>query len=639
MSSDDRRADRALLAAPWLAAGLLALGLYYGLQRRTFARLLRFESLELVGDETWLLSATFIATDLLLLTAVAVVASLVGRWQPWSRARLVFVVGAAFVGAWLSLDADVLSSVGRHVAEVGRIALLPEGHQAGGDLGTWVRTTLLWLSLSGVWALAVMLASEWFVASVAAKLTPLLRWVLASTLVLVTLAAGLVPHAMHPAWKHQGLLERLYAAQVLDLRIGVQAENEQAFDDPVLGAIAPELGRAYRASFATLMTAKDVDRQALPIAAPAPNVILIVAESLRHDVFTPELMPRLSAWARAGSIAAHHDSGTMYSESGMFALLYGRSPIVYHPTLDAKVPPQLCVTLRQSGYECAYFTGHPKVWNRREEYLNAQTMDRFVHDARGDWPDWDRTALANMVRAAQTADKPLFALVFLMSSHFEYRYPKAYERDLPVSTSKWRDDRTRSLGDADEIPVRNRYRNCMRFVDDVVADAIGQLDPSRNLIVFTGDHGESINDDGTFTHGYSFSEITTRTPLAIVGPGVPVSTLTGLTEHRDLVSTVAGLLSGAPTPIAHTHGRDWFHTDAPNSALVAYATQNQDLIKVQLRSKSSRLRFDLGSRKPSVVLFGFEDEYGHFLQAPRPSAEDVARMTAAFHRQLETLLR
>src|SRR5262245_64048331 len=34
----------------------------------------------------------------------------------------------------------------------------------------------------------------------------------------------------------------------------------------------------------------------------------IVTESLRHDVFAPELMPRLSRWAESGLTALDHDA-------------------------------------------------------------------------------------------------------------------------------------------------------------------------------------------------------------------------------------------------------------------------------------------------------------------------------------------
>src|SRR5690606_37629753 len=148
----------------------------------------------------------------------------------------------------------------------------------------------------------------------------------------------LAPLVMHASLRPQSLQERLYGALVLDLRVGVATHERPRFDDPVLDTLALELHDSYARAFAPMMGPKPADPSPLELGEAPPNVVLIVAESLRHDVFGPQLMPRLWRWARGGVVATRHDAGTMYSEAGMFALLFGRSPAVYHPTLDAGVP-------------------------------------------------------------------------------------------------------------------------------------------------------------------------------------------------------------------------------------------------------------------------------------------------------------
>jgi uncharacterized protein len=367
--------------------------------------------------------------------------------------------------------------------------------------------------------------------------------------------------------------------------------------------------------------------------------VLIVTESLRHDVFGPELMPRLTRWAEGGLVSTQHDAGTIYSQSGMFSILYGRSPAVFHQTLDAHVPPQLCVTLRNSGYECAYFTGHPKEWQRREEFLNAHTMDHFVHDDRGTWPEWDKRALDGMVQMVNTSAKPLFAIVLLMSSHFEYQYPPEYEIDRPVSDSTWRVTAVSTLGPEAEVPHRNRYRNTIRFIDDVVGKAIDQLDPKRNLVVFTGDHGESINDDGHYTHGYSFAEIITRTPLAMVGPGVQPTRLALPTSHVDILPSVLHALTGQHQAVAHIQGLDWFGDDARLSRLEAHSPPGAQRIEAQLRVHGHHLRFDLDLERPHVSMLGFEDDLAQLIPTPNLTESENLEFISAFQQQLAMLRR
>jgi membrane-anchored protein YejM (alkaline phosphatase superfamily) len=409
--------------------------------------------------------------------------------------------------------------------------------------------------------------------------------------------------------------------------------------DPRLAPLYVRLRASYKAAFPALTAGRPGDTSRLVLPPRPPNVVLIVTESFRYDAFQTELMPRMSRWAESGLVATRHDAGTIYSQSGAFSLLYGRSPAVYHQTLDAAVPPQFCTTLRSAGYECDYFTGHPIEWMRREEFLSGRTMDYFVHDDRDTWPDWDRRALDNMVQRIQATEKPVFAIVLLMSSHFEYRYPPQYEIDRPVANTAWLTTMVSALGPEAELPHRNRYRNCMRFIDDVVSDAIGRLDPARNLVIFTGDHGESINDDGHYPHGYSFAEILTRTPFAMVGPGVAPGRIDVPTSHLDVLPSVLHVLTGERPQLAHVHGVDWFAGELHTSLLEAHSRLNKQLVEAQLRVGGRRLRLDLDLTRPSLSLLGFEDEFARLLPTPELSEREVDELARAFDEQLSILRR
>ncbi|MEY4549227.1 MAG: hypothetical protein RL685_5422 [Pseudomonadota bacterium] len=617
----------------------LALLLYLGLQRAGFRELLGLAALELRGDEAWLIPATVLSTSLLALVP-GLLASLLLLVAAQPRAsRLVFLVGSSLATFLLLLDLDLMRSFGRHLSEVLRVSLEPQGHVAGGDPWQWLRVLVGWGLLAWLSSWGVQRGVCRWLQPLASRLTPLLRRILGGTVALLALALLPVPHLMQHGWRSPGLYERTYAALAFDPRIGHALAEDEGSQDPALRGLSLRLRRAYREAFGGLGAGKPGSPEPIPLPPRPPNVILIVTESLRHDVFGDELMPRLSRWARGGLNAVQHDSGTNYSQSALFALLYGRNPALFHQTLDAGVPPQLCVTLRASGYECAYFSGHPKIWMRREEFVNAQTMDHFVHDDRGTWPEWDQRALQRMVKLAGESQKPILAVVLLMSSHFDYRYPPQYEIDLPVSNTTWNVTSVRSLGPEQELPHRNRYRNCIRFIDDVVADAIDQLDPARNLIVFAGDHGESIYDDGHYTHGYSFADIASRTPMVLVGPGVTPGRLVQPTYHADVLPSLLHLLSGKHVALPHLQGRDWFSDPPPSSALLSYASPDRRRVQAQLRVAGQRLRLDLDARTPHVTLLGFEDERARLITDPglTPALED--ELVHAMEQQLAALRR
>jgi membrane-anchored protein YejM (alkaline phosphatase superfamily) len=373
-----------------------------------------------------------------------------------------------------------------------------------------------------------------------------------------------------------------------------------------------------------------------------PNVIIIALESFRRDGMTPEWMPKIDAWSGRGLRLRNHYTGSMFSEAGLFALLYGRSPLVYHAVLDAQVPPQFCETLRRSGYRCGYFTGHPKVWFRREDYLNDRFFDEFVHDDAGNWNQWDRMALANLVRAANApGGKPLFALAFLMSSHFEYQYPPEYERHLPVSHDlTWKTTKMSVLGPDSREPLLNRYRNTLAFLDDELKKTIDALDPEKNVIIVTADHGESFNDDGRFGHGSVFSDVVARVPMAIVGPGIEPAELDELTLHADVLPTVLHAVAGHPVPVAHAHGRDLLAGKPPRqSVLLAHCDPNRDTAEALLLHGSRRVRLHFGLKSPTSRLLGLEDDRAGLVVDHGLGELEVDQLLAAFDGELGTLIR
>jgi hypothetical protein len=613
--------------------------LFWAVQRRAFADLLTLAQGGQPGPDAWLLPAALISTSVVVLapgTLVSMLLALRGRLR---ASRAVFIGVSSVLMALTLLDIDLLRTIGRHVREIAMIALQPQGHVAGGSVWGWVVVVLQWSVLATLGCTLITLICQQLAALLVRALSPLLRWTAGVAVGVLVAMIVVAPPVLLVAWGNHPLVERLYASALIDVRLDSQGDASSSLD-PRMRSLYERVRTSYKNAFPAITAGKPGDARGLsPLPARPPNVIMIVTESFRQDAFRPELMPRLTRWAEAGVVADHHDAGTIYSQSAAFALLYGRSPAAYHQTLDRAVPPQFCATLRQSGYECAYFTGHPKKWLRREEFLNEHTMDHFVHNDTGDWPEWDRRALDGMVQLANHNDKPVFAIVLLMSSHFEYRYPPQYEIDKPVSNSVWGVTFMESLGPEAEIPHKNRYRNCMRFLDDAVGDAIARLDPAKNLIIFTGDHAESINDDGHYTHGYAFSEVVTRTPFAMVGPGVAPQRLDYTTMHADVLPSAMHALTGQHQDIQHVQGIDWFAGQRHDSLLESDSPLPTHTIQTQLRAAGRYLRLDLDLTRPSVTLLGFEDAYGRLQPTPDLSQAEVDALAGAFEDQLTVLRR
>lgn len=615
----------------------MALLLYFVFQRPALIDILTLGSTTQLGPDYWLLPASVIATTLLLLAPGVLLATppvLLGRPR---AGKYAFIAVGSAVAAAVLVDLELMRSVGRHLSEIIELALQPHAHVAAGSTWGWTWLVLMRVGAAVLGTVLISSVSGILVGRSKPRLSRLSRQVIGGG-GLVALAMFIAaPTLLLAAWGNHPLVERLYGSSLVDIRPGFGLSETATTLDPRLGELHRRMLASYKAAYAAITAGKPGDDAAVSIPGRPPNVILIVTESFRRDAFGPELMPRLAHWAEGGLVSPHHDAGTVYSQSGAFALLYGRSPAEYHQTLDAKVPPQFCTTLRSSGYECAYFSGHPKEWLRREEFLNDRTMDHFVHDDRGTWPEWDTRALDNMVQLVGRSEKPVFAVVLLMSSHFEYQYPARYEIDTPVSDSRWTVTAVKDLGPDAATPHRNRYRNSMRFIDDAVADAIARLDPTKNLVIFTGDHGESLYDDGHYTHGYSFAEVLTRTPFAMVGPGVRPARLSRPTSHLDVLPSVLHVLTGRQQKVKHVHGFDWFADERLGSQLASHSPPNKQVAQALLKVHDKRLRVDIDLTRPAITLLGFEDDLAHLLPTPELTEEDVTTVARAFDDQLSLL--
>lgn len=170
----------------------------------------------------------------------------------------------------------------------------------------------------------------------------------------------------------------------------------------------------------------------------------------------------------------------------------------------------------------------------------------------------------------------------------------------------------------------NRYRNALGFLDDEISNLIRRLDPERNVIVLTGDRGESFWDDGTFMHASRGSDVQMRVPLVVVGPGIPRGRLTARSRHMDVLPSLLHLLAGRNVPLAHTHGRDQFAQGFKDDRLVLYPFRgNQQAASLVLLRDEQRLRVRLFPERRSFVTEGFSDVNDRFDDTVIPQRPEV----------------
>jgi membrane-anchored protein YejM (alkaline phosphatase superfamily) len=344
-------------------------------------------------------------------------------------------------------------------------------------------------------------------------------------------------------------------------------------------------------------------------------VVLLVLESLRHSAIGPEMMNRLDAWGRQGLRLERHYAGSNASHLGLFAILYGRSPLIYDATLDARTPPQLPTSLRASGYETIFLTsGNCDGFRRMEEYLSGDAWDHRFLDSGDVWQDRplrDSRVLARVRQlATEPSARPRFIMAFLMSTHFPYTFPAEFDLRQPsgddIDYVNWKT--------ADRDVLKNRYHNAARFLESEIMRTVQALDPSRNLVIVTGDHGESLGEDGALAHCTRGSEIQLRVPLVMVGPGVRAETISAPTTHMDVAPTLLHALAGRHVPVAHCGGRDLLNGDASKRGqslgetvlLCPYRwVEPGELLLIRGRE---RMQFNYRLSEPEIHAVGYCDE-------------------------------
>lgn len=530
--------------------------------------------------------------------------------SPWFWSP--FLVGMGYA---LS-DAYLYRNSGRHILDLIPYLGTGQAGEAIGSKGRWALRLAFWFGVAALWAGL----SYWGAQRCSAFLAKRKK----STQVL---AAGVASYFSFGLCLLPWVLP-----QVAPLGLGARLSSTLPYYPRSLVAsrasenvLERELARLYESRFAHLQVAKGrtfAGKETSPDLLP--NICIIVVESLRADVLTPELMPGLFLLSQRGARFQQHFAGSNHSETGLFNLVFGRSSLTYHSSLNAKLPPTLFAGLKALGYETGYFSGHPKRWLRREEFLNPDTVDLFSHNDNGSWNQWDEGALAR-ARDYLNEKGPRLALVFLMSSHYEYKYPEAFRRFTPDPLPKVAFLAGFS-GREEFSDNRRRYHNVVGYIDHLITRQSRELDLTRTWLLVTGDHGEELGENGRFGHGENFEPVSTRVPLVWLGPGVSSRTLESPSLHQDVPETILSRLGFDRTE--NGTGAVLFESNR-KSYLQAYPPGGAGETRAQLVADEQVLDLELGQQEPTLRLLRHRNQGKDVLGDP-VSPTQKSRLLAAF---------
>ncbi len=605
-----------------------------------YRRLIQWSSLHVTRADRCVLAWIICTKSVCLALPCLALDALLRRFISRRVAESIWLTSLSTIGAYLVIDLRVQATSGNHAWTYVTYLTDRSTWEWIGGAGGLATQCLLVVTLTTLTTVALnVIAHRLSVRCITRYPTAGQgRGVAASYAILTLLTWAVVP--AHALVTRGQAVDRLHAslpcdplAQFIDVTANPQLEQFRL-------TINDQLQRAFKNLAPQLTQAYEVDRHEIPITAAKPHVVLFVLESLRHDVWSSEMMPQLAAWAQTGLRLDRHYAGSNCSHLGVYGLLYSRSPLGYHPTLDANVPPQACVTFKQVGYECSYVACDTIQWMRMNEYIEGGGFDQVHIEDHDDWVGDDRRVLKHVREKLASAERPQFIVCFLSSTHCPYLYPDEFDQHGPVIPA----ETVSSTTIARREEVTNRYRNSVAFLDAEVSDTIRELDPNQHVIVVTGDHGESLFDDGTLSHWGRLSEFQCRTPLAIVGPGFESATVNTATTHADVLPTILHALCGEHVELAHTHGRDLLDETPADRVLLATMNQRGPLEQARhwealLIDGQERLSLHISPRDGRIVARGCLDLDGKFDPQQSPPAERAEPFGRTVTAALERLVR
>ncbi len=305
-------------------------------------------------------------------------------------------------------------------------------------------------------------------------------------------------------------------------------------------------GRAFPFLIALALLACNVLSACNPPPPPAPNVLLIVVDTLRADRlgcygYHRNLTPFVDSLAARGVRFENAYAPSSWTGPSVASLFTSRYPSEHGVTSFLSVLRGPLVTLAEvlqaNGFATAAVTANPFV-NLRRGF--AQGFDAFEALPRtGKNPDTAPAAPASAVNrlALEWLDSPaagessrFFLYLQYMEPHSPHVPPAALLEEI-LAGEPQPDIRRANTNVAPgvEVPpdivrdLRNLYDVDVAWFDRQLRDFFTDLDRrgflDDTLVVLTADHGEGLADHGHIGHGISLFNEEIRVPLIVVPPG------------------------------------------------------------------------------------------------------------------------
>ncbi len=288
------------------------------------------------------------------------------------------------------------------------------------------------------------------------------------------------------------------------------------------------------------------------VPANGPNVIVVVMESTRGEAIGKQIdgklvAPNLTALAASGTGIRSSYSHVGFTTASLKSIFAGDLA----PSTGA---PSLFTELKKSGYRISVFSGQPEDFgdisatvgmrSHADTFIDAETLrDKraFSFAAQGSLLIDEGVLLGEFDRVLGRRDawaRPQFVYLNFQSPHFPYDHPGVPHRfaNPPLPRSQ--------IEASQQDEVARTYWNAVAHADAALGALIARLKAlgewDNTILLVTGDHGESLFEDGFLGHGHIINQRQFATFLALNRPLPGVHEPIAISDYRALLLDLLG---------------------------------------------------------------------------------------------------
>ncbi|WP_024547517.1 LPS biosynthesis-modulating metalloenzyme YejM [Siccibacter turicensis] len=270
------------------------------------------------------------------------------------------------------------------------------------------------------------------------------------------------------------------------------------------------------------------------------NVLLITVDGLNYARYQ-KTMPQLAQFAGQNVSFTQHMSAGNYTDNGIFGLFYGISPAYMDGVLSARIPAALITALNQQGYQLGLFSSDGF---NSPLYRQALLSDFSLPPAKTQSDVQTANQWINWLGKYAAEDNRWFSWVSFNGTTVDE--------------------------DSNQQGFTRRYERAAQNVDGQIArvldalKAAGKLD--NTVVIITAGRGVPL---GEARESFAWDRSRIQVPLVIHWPGTPAQSISKLTDHQDVMTTLMmRLLHVSTSPADYSQGEDLFAATRRNNWVI-----------------------------------------------------------------------